>query len=172
MSKPNTNIIRCTHCGSYEYKKNGKSNGHQNYICKKCKRSFSDRVKKFTYDDKERFLKYYLNNVGIRKAAKFMNCSPSLLIKWLREFINNLKLDLDKAKNKLDKNIPDIIEMDEARSGSKSSLLEFASLSSHEVPTEQSEDEARSQTMMCLHNHCSLSVSECLVPLTGLLVQS
>ena len=45
-----------------------------------------------------------------------MNCSPSLLIKWLREFINNLKLDLDKAKNKLDKNIPDIIEMDEARS--------------------------------------------------------
>ena len=144
MSKPNTNIIRCTHCGSYEYKKNGKSNGHQNYICKKCKRSFSDRVKKFTYDDKERFLKYYLNNVGIRKAAKFMNCSPSLLIKWLREFINNLKLDLDKAKNKLDKNIPDIIEMDEARSGSKSSLLEFASLSSH----------------------------ECLVPLTGLLVQS
>ena len=104
MSKPNTNIIRCTHCGSYEYKKNGKSNGHQNYICKKCKRSFSDRVKKFTYDDKERFLKYYLNNVGIRKAAKFMNCSPSLLIKWLREFINNLKLDLDKAKNKLDEN--------------------------------------------------------------------
>ena len=33
-----------------------------------------------------------------------MNCSPSLLIKWLREFINNLKLDLDKAKNKLYKN--------------------------------------------------------------------
>ena len=123
MSKPNTNIIRCTHCGSYEYKKNGKSNGHQNYICKKCKRSFSDRVKKFTYDDKERFLKYYLNNVGIRKAAKFMNCSPSLLIKWLREFINNLKLDLDKAKNKLDKNIPDIIEMDEARRQGDESLL-------------------------------------------------
>ncbi len=33
-----------------------------------------------------------------------MNCSPSLLIKWLREFINNLKLDLDKAKNKLYEN--------------------------------------------------------------------
>ena len=149
MSKPNTNIIRCTHCGSYEYKKNGKSNGHQNYICKKCKRSFSDRVKKFTYDDKERFLKYYLNNVGIRKAAKFMNCSPSLLIKWLREFINNLKLDLDKAKNKLDKNIPDIIEMDEARrqgdgsllsitneaqSQTETSLLDFGSLSFGKVP--------------------------------------
>ncbi len=33
-----------------------------------------------------------------------MNCSPSLLIKWLREFINNLKLDLDKTKNKSYKN--------------------------------------------------------------------
>ena len=52
-----------------------------------------------------------------------MNCSPSLLIKWLREFINNLKLDLDKAKNKLDKNIPDIIEMDEARRQGDESLL-------------------------------------------------
>ena len=38
----------------------------------------------------------------------------------------------------------------EARSGSKSTLLKFASLSSHEVPTEQSEGEAQSQTMMCL----------------------
>ena len=32
-----------------------------------------------------------------------------------------------------------------ARSGSKSSLLEFASLSSHEVPTERSEGEARDE---------------------------
>ena len=32
-----------------------------------------------------------------------------------------------------------------ARSGSKSSLLEFASLSSHEVPTERSEGKARDE---------------------------
>ena len=44
-----------------------------------------------------------------------MNCSPSLLTKWLRELIHNLQLDLEKAKNKLNDNIPDIIEMDEAR---------------------------------------------------------
>ena len=52
-----------------------------------------------------------------------MNCSPSLLIKWLKEFINNLKLDLDKAKNKLDKNIPDIIEMDEIYTRIKKGLI-------------------------------------------------
>ena len=50
--------------------------------------------------------------------------------------------------------------MDEARSGSKSSLLEFASLSSHEVPTERSEGEARSRKMIGLPNHFNLSVSE------------
>lgn len=115
MSKPNTTVIRCTHCGSYEYKKNGKSKGYQNYIYKKCNRSFSDRVRKFIYEDKERFLNYILNNVRIRKSAKFIGCSPSLLVKWLREFISNLQLDIDKTKTKLDNNIPDIIEMDKIR---------------------------------------------------------
>lgn len=124
MSKPNIENIRCTHCGSYEYKKNGKKDGHQNYVCKRCKRSFSDRVKKFTYEDKERFLKYILNNVGIRKAALFMGCSPSLLVKWLREFINNLELELDKAKDKLSENIPDIIEMDEIYTRIKKGLIQ------------------------------------------------
>lgn len=28
-----------------------------------------------------------------------MNCSLSVLVKWLREFINNLELELDKAKD-------------------------------------------------------------------------
>ena len=124
MSKPNTEIIRCTHCGSYEYKKNGKKDGHQNYVCKNCKRSFSDRVRKYTYEDKEKFLKYTLNNVGIRKASLFMNCSPSLLTKWLRELIHNLQLDLEKAKNKLNDNIPDIIEMDEIYTRIKKGLIQ------------------------------------------------
>ena len=79
-----------------------------------------------------------------------MNCSPSLLIKWLREFINNLKLDLDKAKNKLDKNIPDIIEMDEAQSRKMIGLPNHFNLLVCEVPTERSEGEAQSRKMMCL----------------------
>ena len=48
----------------------------------------------------------------------------------------------------------------EARSGSKSSLLEFASLSSHEVPTEQSEGETRSPTDASLLDFGSLSVGK------------
>ena len=37
--------------------------------------------------------------------------------------VNNLKLDLDKAKSKLDKNIPDIIEMDEIYTRIKKGLI-------------------------------------------------
>ena len=48
----------------------------------------------------------------------------------------------------------------EARSGSKSSLLEFASLSSHEVPTERSEGKARSPTETSLLAISSLSSHE------------
>ena len=63
-----------------------------------CKRLFSDRVRKYTYKDKEKFLKYTLNNVWIRKISLLINYSPSLLIKWLRELIHNLQLNLEKAK--------------------------------------------------------------------------
>ena len=106
--------MECTHCGSLEYVKNGCYKGSQRYICKICFRSFSDKVRKFTYSDKERFLELYLNNVGIRKAAKFIGCSPSLLVRWVREFAKNFKRQLELANNNLSEDvIPDIIEMDE-----------------------------------------------------------
>ena len=53
---------------SINYKKNGKYKGSQRYICKDCSRSFSDKIRKFIFADKEKFLELYLNNVGIRKV--------------------------------------------------------------------------------------------------------
>jgi transposase-like protein len=70
-------------------------------------------VRKFTYADKERFIEMYLNNVGIRKVALFMGCSSSLLVRWVREYAQNLRRQLEKATDKLEENnIPDIIEME------------------------------------------------------------
>ena len=110
-------MTRCVHCGSRKYTKNGKNKGIQQYICKDCNRSFSDKPRKFSYDDKERFLEMYMNNVGIRKAAHFMNCSPSMPVRWVRELAKNLQKQLLDAKQNLqkcnDQNLPDIIEMDE-----------------------------------------------------------
>ena len=105
--------MQCTHCGSTTYVKNGSKDGIQQYKCKECGRSFSDKPRKFSYKDKERFLDMYLNNVGIRKAARFMGCSSSMPVRWVRELANNLRKQLHKAGIQLDTKIPDIIEMDE-----------------------------------------------------------
>jgi transposase-like protein len=107
-------IMQCTHCGSFKFVKNGSYKGSQRFVCKDCNRAFSDKVRKFSYADKERFLLMYLNNVGIRKAALFMNCSSSLIVRWVREFAANIRLQLQNAPNNLQKDeIPEIIEMDE-----------------------------------------------------------
>jgi transposase-like protein len=106
--------MRCTHCGSTQYVKNGSNHGYQRYRCNSCKRSFSDRVRKFTYDHKESFLKYYLNNTGVRKCALFIGCAPSLIVRWTRELAENLRRLAREAESKIDsKAMPEIIEMDE-----------------------------------------------------------
>lgn len=105
--------MQCTHCGSFNHINNGSYKGVKRYICKDCGRSFSDKVRKFTYRDKERFLLMYLNNVGVRKAALFMDCSPSLIVRWIKEFAANLRQKLSKASEALEDTMPDIIEMDE-----------------------------------------------------------
>ncbi|MDR0305220.1 MAG: hypothetical protein LBI42_00085 [Chitinispirillales bacterium] len=106
--------MQCSHCGSLKSVKNGSYNGSQRFICKNCNRAFSDKVRKFSYADKERFIQMYLNNVGIRRAAGFMGCSSSLLVRWVREFAQNLRRQLQKAQNELENDkVPDIIGMDE-----------------------------------------------------------
>ena len=116
--------MQCTHCGSTNYVKNGTKNNIQQYKCKNCNRIFSDKPRKFTYKDKERFMDMYLNNVGIRKGARFMECSPSLVIRWIREFAGNLRKQLNEASVEIDTKIPDIIEMDEIYTRVKKGLTE------------------------------------------------
>ncbi|MCL2039234.1 MAG: hypothetical protein FWG85_02260 [Bacteroidetes bacterium] len=113
--------MECTHCGSSKYIKNGVYKCSQRYRCKECNRYFSDKVRKFTYADKERFLEMYLNNVGIRKAAELLGCSPPLLVRWVRQFAVNLRRDLSKVADDLSKveddlpsnSLPEVIEMDD-----------------------------------------------------------
>ena len=105
--------MQCTHCGSINYVKNGSKDNIQQYKCKECGRSFSDKPRKFSYKDKERFLDMYLNNMSIRETARFMGCSSSMPVRWAKELTNNLRKQLYKAGTQLDTKIPDIIKMDE-----------------------------------------------------------
>jgi transposase-like protein len=107
-------IDKCTHCGSVNFVKNGSYKGVQKYKCNNCLRWFSNRPKKFSYDDKSRALDMYLNNVGIRKIARFMGCSAPLVLKWIKEAAHNLRHELEKAQDNLEPNaLPTVIEMDE-----------------------------------------------------------
>ena len=97
---------RCLHCGSGEYWLYGTSKGVQRYKCRNCKRYFSDKPRKFSYADKERAIEMVMNNCGIRKTAKFMQCSPYMVMLWIKEFAkytHESKIEVEG----------DIIEMDE-----------------------------------------------------------
>jgi len=117
--------IRCTHCGSEKYVKNGTYKGVQRYRCKSCGAAFSDTVRKFTYEDKNKSIELYLNNVGIRKIAKFIGCSHPMVIRWIRQFRDNLRRQAGEVKEELEKQIPDVIEMDEIYTRIKKGAIEF-----------------------------------------------
>jgi transposase-like protein len=120
------NVIRCTHCGGENFVKNGSYNGSQRYRCKKCNRSFSDKIRKFTFADKEKFLQLILNNTGIRKSALILGCSHTLLIKWLRELSSLIKQDLSAVSAALEPDkLPEVIEMDEIYTRVKKGAIKF-----------------------------------------------
>jgi len=86
--------MECTHCGSANFKKNGMHKGVQRYQCSNCKQFFSDKLRKFSYRDKYRALDLYLNNIGVRKIAKFMKCSTATIVRWVRDAAQSLKLQV------------------------------------------------------------------------------
>ncbi len=117
--------MECTHCGSLKYVKNGGYKGVRRYKCKSCFLYFSDKVRRFSYKDKERAVLMHLNGTGIRKVAEFMNCSASLIVRWIREFANILRKRLSEAAESLQgEQLPDIIEMDEIYTRVKKGLVE------------------------------------------------
>jgi len=103
----------CTNCGSANYRKNGSYQGNQRYHCNDCGHYFSDKIRKFSYADKARALDMYLNNVGVRKVARFIGASPALIIRWVKAAGTRLSEQLEQASEQVKSGLPDIIEMDE-----------------------------------------------------------
>ena len=128
--------MQCPRCGSTCYISHSKYIHKQSgelvnlYLCKFCTKIFRDKVRKFRYADKERFLEMYLNNVGIRKSAKLLGFSPSLLVRWVKELAANLRRDLSKVQAGLASNsLLEVIELDEictrVKKGTTSSGIGF-----------------------------------------------
>ena len=68
----------CPHCSSELISRNGKYNGKQRYICKDCKKTFTDFTNSATYRSKkslDKWLKYakcMIMGLSIRKSAKIV----------------------------------------------------------------------------------------------------
>ena len=55
----------------------------------------------------------YLNNVGIRKIARFLHCSSPLVVRWIKVFGKQVSAQLQNNAHKVSHQMPAIIEMDE-----------------------------------------------------------
>jgi transposase-like protein len=103
----------CRHCGSEETVRNGRHAGVQRFLCRSCGRYFRETEPKFGKAVEARALDMYLNNVGIRKIARFTGASPAGVLKWIRKAHKALAEQLAQAASQVEEQMPDIIEMDE-----------------------------------------------------------
>jgi len=104
----------CVHCGSANYRKNGKYKGVQRYKCRECERYFREKAKKFTYADKAKAVEYLLNNGGMKRTAKYIGCSHEMVEDWVREFADDLRVRLQKVSDKVnEKNLPVLVNLNE-----------------------------------------------------------
>ena len=103
-------IVKCPRCESENVSKNGHNRGTQRYICKRCKRTFSEKPPKFSREVKKQAIEMSLHGVGIRKTARFVKSSPTTVVNWLKEAHSILKA-VKKEMKPMEK--PDIIELDE-----------------------------------------------------------
>lgn len=105
--------MECTRCGSADVRKNGSYEGVQRFRCRSCGRYFTDKAPRFGPAVEARALDMYLNNVGIRKVARFTGASPAGVLKWIRKAHRSLLDRLEHAVSQVGEDLPDIIEMDE-----------------------------------------------------------
>jgi transposase-like protein len=102
----------CPRCNAPELIKRGFKSGYQRYMCRGCGRYCTERPPRFSAQTKAKAVDMYLNNVGIRKIARFVEASPAGVLGWIRKEHEAIQARLARAKA-VEPAEPDIIEMDE-----------------------------------------------------------
>lgn len=104
--------MECPRCQSQDFRKTGRKDGAQRYCCRACRRYWTDRPRRFSVETKAKAVDMYLNNVGIRKIARFVGASPAGVLRWIRKEHEAIQGRLAGQTARPDGE-PDIIEMDE-----------------------------------------------------------
>ena len=84
----------CPHCNSELISRNGKYNGKQRYICKDCRKTFTDFTNSATYRSKkslDKWLKYakcMIMGLSIRKSAKIVGINIATSFFWRHKILD------------------------------------------------------------------------------------
>jgi transposase-like protein len=103
----------CPQCQSGDLRRSGLKQGAQRYRCKACGRYMTDKPPRFSPELKAQAVDMYLNNVGIRKIARFVGASPAGVLRWIRKEHARLQARMSRSDQPRNAAVPDIIEMDE-----------------------------------------------------------
>lgn len=102
----------CPGCGGSALIKRGCKGGYQRYSCRGCGRYCTDRAPRFSAATKAKAVEMYLNNVGIRKIARFVGASPAGVLRWIRKEHEAVQARL-AGQAATGEDEPDVVEMDE-----------------------------------------------------------
>ena len=75
--------LNCKNCSSDKYIKNGFGHGNQRYRCKECGYNYieDDKREKYSFHDKLKVIKLYLENCGIGSIERLTGISNSQISK-------------------------------------------------------------------------------------------
>lgn len=103
----------CPHCNSELISRNGKYNGKQRYICKDCRKTFTDFTNSATYRSKkslDKWLKYakcMIMGLSIRKSAKIVGINIATSFFWRHKILDCISAFLGTG------HVDGVIEADE-----------------------------------------------------------
>lgn len=104
----------CPHCGHDKVSRNGKYNGNQRYICKFCRKTFTDFTRSPRYNSKRDTRKWILyakcmiNGYSIRKCAKLVGISIPTSFYWRNKILDAIRVYMGTGI------VEGVIEVDEA----------------------------------------------------------
>lgn len=103
----------CPFCGSETISRNGKYNDKQRYICKSCKKTFTDFTNSAIYKSKktlDKWLKYakcMVNGYSIRKSATIVEINIATSFFWRHKILDCISTFLGKG------DVDGVVEADE-----------------------------------------------------------
>ena len=103
----------CPHCNSESISRNGKYNGKQRYICRDCRKTFTDFTNSAIYRSKkslDKWLKYakcMIMGLSIRKSAKIVGINIATSFFWRHKILDCISAFLGTG------HVDGVIEADE-----------------------------------------------------------